>query len=144
MKYVLLVSHGTMAPALHDTLVSFFVGPREDFIYCNEAEGMGPDDFVEVLQKKLDVIREDDEIIVLADLLGGSPLTYTSYTINMMGLLDRAVFMNGMNMPTVLDVLAKKDTMSIHELVQDVVNCPTDRIAPFKLAAYEEESVESI
>lgn len=144
MKYVLLVSHGTLAPALYETLVSFFVGNREDLLYANEAEGMGPDDFVEVLQEKLQVIGEDDEVIVLADLLGGSPITYTSYTINMMGLLDRAVFMTGMNMPTVIDVLALKDSMSIHELVDHICSSPATRVMPFQLTPYAEESTEAI
>ena len=144
MKYVLLVSHGTLAPALHDTLVSMFVGTRDDFLYANESEGMGADDFVEILKEKLKVIGEDDEIIVLGDILGGSPITYASYAINLMGFIDRAVFMTGMNMGTVIDVLFSKDSMSIHELVDYICNAPVGRVMPFTLSPYVEEDTETI
>ena len=144
MKYVLLVSHGTIAPALHETMRLFFVGSRSDLLHANVDAGMGPDDYVKQLQETLQVVEPEDEIIVLADLLGGSPLTYASYVINMMGMLEKTVFLAGMNLPTAIDVMLKKDTTDIHNLEKEILNNRKDGLMPFTLPALQEEQYECI
>jgi PTS system N-acetylgalactosamine-specific IIA component len=73
MKYVLPVSHGTVAPSMHETLKAFFLGDKADLIHANMKEGMGPDKSIEEVRETLRVIKPEDELIVLAALLGGSP-----------------------------------------------------------------------
>ena len=87
MKYVLPVSHGTVAPSMHETLKAFFLGDRADLIHANMKEGMGPDEYIEEVRETLQVINE-------------------------MGLLERSWFLSGMNLPMVIDIMMKKDTMS--------------------------------
>ncbi len=133
MKYVLLVSHGTMAPAMHETLNAFFLGSRADLLHANMAEGMSPDEFTETVRTTLHDITEEDELIVLADILGGSPLTYASYAINTMGLLERSWFLGGMNLPMVIDIMMKKDNMSTRYLMNHFLNEARETVRPFCL-----------
>ena len=45
MKYVVLVSHGTMAPGLHNALSMLAGGGREDILSTSLENGMGASDF---------------------------------------------------------------------------------------------------
>ena len=55
MKYLVLVSHGEFAAGLPD--------------------GKTADEFAEIFKESVKDIHEDDEIVLLADIVGGSPLT---------------------------------------------------------------------
>jgi PTS system N-acetylgalactosamine-specific IIA component len=137
VKYVLLVSHGTIAPAMHETANAFFLGEREDLLHANVAEGMGLEEYTENVKKVLSVVGPKDGLIVIADLLGGSPLTYASYAINEMGLLKHTTFLTGMNLPLVIDVLTRKDDVN-HEFIGDEMVCEIrDSIGPFFLPKAE-------
>ena len=74
MRYLLLVSHGTFAPGLHSVL-DMLVGKREDILSCSLRDGEGADEYVAELEKVVEKIAEDDEVIVMGDIIGGSPLT---------------------------------------------------------------------
>mgnify|MGYP002601256575 CR=1 FL=1 len=75
MKYVVLVSHGTFAPGLHSVLKMLAGGEREDVISVGLEDGMSADEFAEKFSNAISKITEDDEIILLGDIVGGSPLT---------------------------------------------------------------------
>ena len=144
MKYVLLVSHGTIAPAMHETMNAFFIGSRPDLLDASMKEDMGPDEYTELVEHTLRYVRPEDELIVLADLPGGSPLTYASYVINLKGMLDHTVFLAGMNLPTAIDVMLRKDTMSLSELEAAILNAQENALHPFTIPALKEECAEVI
>ena len=73
MKYVFLVSHGELAKGLHSALKMLTGESREDVLSVGLEDGMGADVFVENVKKTLSVVGEDDEILLFADLVGGSP-----------------------------------------------------------------------
>ena len=75
MRYVVLVSHGTFAPGLHSVLKMLGGGDRDDVLSASMEDGMGADAFVERFEKTVAGIKDGDEIILLADIIGGSPLT---------------------------------------------------------------------
>ena len=74
MKYVILVSHGKFAEGLANAL-SMLVGKREDIIAVGLEDGKSVDEFTELFTKTVDKITTDDEVVLLGDLIGGSPLT---------------------------------------------------------------------
>ena len=45
MRYLLLVSHGTMAPGVSSVL-DMLVGHHDNVLVCNMPDGMGADKFV--------------------------------------------------------------------------------------------------
>lgn len=71
MRYLLLVSHGTMAPGVSSVL-DMLVGHHDNVLVCNMPDGMGADKFVENLKEVLAPVGADDEIVVLGDVIGGS------------------------------------------------------------------------
>jgi PTS system N-acetylgalactosamine-specific IIA component len=74
MRYVILVSHGKFANGLNDAL-SMLAGNREDILSVGLENGKSVDEFVALFTEKVKDISTDDEVILLGDIIGGSPLT---------------------------------------------------------------------
>lgn len=101
MRYLLLVSHGTFAPGLHSVL-DMLVGKREDILSCSLRDGEGADEYVSELEGVIAPITADDEVLVLGDLIGGSPLTNALNTLASHGLLAKTRAFGGMSVPMAL------------------------------------------
>ena len=101
MRYLLLVSHGTFAPGLHSVL-DMLVGKRDDILSCSLRDGEGADQYVSELEDVIAPITAEDRVIVLGDLIGGSPLTNALNTLSAHGLLAQARAFGGMNLPMAL------------------------------------------
>ncbi len=110
MKYVVLVSHGTFAPGLHSVLKMLAGGGRSDIISASMEDGMGADDFVRRFEEATKTITESDEIILLADIIGGSPLTNALDFLSQRGLLSNTTAFGGMNLPMALTAAMMKDS----------------------------------
>lgn len=110
MKYVILVSHGTFAPGLHSVLKMLAGGDRSDIISASMEDGMGADDFVRRFEEATKTITESDEIILLADIIGGSPLTNALDFLSQRGLLSNTTAFGGMNLPMALTAAMMKDS----------------------------------
>ncbi|MCH3967717.1 MAG: PTS fructose transporter subunit IIA [Atopobiaceae bacterium] len=104
MRYLLMVSHGTLAPGLHSVL-KMLSGSCDGVLSCSMEDGMGADDFVCRLEGTIAPITSADEVLVLGDIIGGSPLTNTLDTLARHGLLAKAVAFGGMNLPMALTAL---------------------------------------
>ena len=139
MKYIVLVSHGMFAPGLHDALGMLAGENREDILSTSLKNGMGADEFAENVRKLISVVKEDDEILLFADLLGGSPLTVSANVIAEEGLLDRTTLISGMNLPLVLSAAVMKDDMDIDELKAELIPEGQDAITEFTIQATEDE-----
>ena len=137
MNYVLLISHGNLAEAMHNTLKAFFVGDRPDLLHVCMEEGMSPDQYSENVARVLSKITEQDRITVLADLMGGSPLTYASWVINEMGLLEQTSFLCGMNLPMIVDLLTDGEQPAVHVQKNSFLNEARNTIRPFVLPPLE-------
>ena len=87
MKYILLVSHGTMAQGVHSVLDMLVGEGREDILSTSLKNGMGADELAENVRKCVSVVKREDELLVFADLIGGSPLTTTANVLAEEGLL---------------------------------------------------------
>ena len=112
---------------------------REDILSTSLKNGMGADEFAENVRKLISVVKEDDEILLFADLLGGSPLTVSANVIAEEGLLDRTTMISGMNLPLVLSAAVMKDDMDIDELKAELIPEGQDAITEFTIQATEDE-----
>lgn len=72
MRYLLFVSHGALAAGMTQAL-GMLVGEREDVRQVAFQDGMGLPAFKAEVEKVLIPMTAEDEIIVLADLVSGSP-----------------------------------------------------------------------
>ena len=75
MRYLILVSHGTFAPGLHNALGMMAGSDREDIRSTSLLDGMDVDTFRANFAELVQDITPEDEIILTADIIGGSPLT---------------------------------------------------------------------
>ena len=60
MKYVVLVSHGTMAPGLHNALKMLAGEGREDIVSTSLENGMSSETYAENVRKCISGITKDD------------------------------------------------------------------------------------
>ena len=111
MKYLLMVGHGQFPPGLHNAL-TMFASDTPDLMYCNLENGMDTDKYVENLKKKLEVIDpQKDEIIILSDLPGGSPLTNVIAVLGEMEMLEHCMTKDSTTLDK-LDELVLADTQA--------------------------------
>lgn len=139
MKYVLLVSHGTMAQGVQSVLAMLAGGAREDVLATSLQNGMGADEFAEKVKECIQNITPEDEILLFADLVGGSPLTTAANVIAEKGLIGRTTMIGGMNFPLVLSAVLQKDFMDTADLMAAVIPEARDALQEFQVRADDSE-----
>lgn len=138
MKYVILVSHGKFANGLNDAL-SMLAGNREDILSVGLENGKSVDEFVALFTEKVKDISTDDEVILLGDIIGGSPLTNaTNVLINKE---IKTVILGGMNLPLALTTVLMKDTVSLDEIADQVLEQARMAMQEFKIVEESEEDI---
>lgn len=139
MKYVLLVSHGTLAPGLHNALGMLAGEGREDILSLGLENGTGADEFAGKLKTVLAGVTKEDEILLLADLVGGSPLTTAANVIAELDLIDRTVMIGGMNLPLALSAVLMKDSMELSDLKEMLLPEAREELKEFTIIKENEE-----
>ena len=108
MKYVVMVSHGEFAPGLHSA-VKMMTGDREDVLSTSLKDGMSADEFASNFAELIKDFKADDQVILLADILSGSPFTNALNVLDQKGLLQNTLVIAGMNMPLATTPLNQTD-----------------------------------
>ena len=139
MKYVFLVSHGELAQGMATALGMLAGQGREDILSAGLEDGLGADVFAEKVKECLSRVGAEDEILLFADLIGGSPLTNAANVIAELGLMDRTVMTGGMNMPLVLSAVLMKDTMETEALVESLIPEAREALARFRITGEDAE-----
>lgn len=122
MRYLLLVSHGTMALGVH-SVIKMLLGERDDVLSYSMEDGVSADAFVAGLEGVIAPIGPDDSIVLLGDIIGGSPLTNTLNLLTQKGLLAKTTAFGGMSLPMAISALmAIDDDLDDASLVASVVS----------------------
>lgn len=140
MKYTVLVSHGKFAQGLADSL-AMLAGEKPEVLACGLENGKSADEFAEVFKDVISVIREDDEIILLADLIGGSPLTTAMNVLSEKGMLKNTAVIGGMNLPLALTTVVMKDMFPMADLVSQVLSEAHSGLHEFAVTSQEEDDI---
>lgn len=138
MKYVILVSHGKFANGLNDAL-SMLAGNREDILSVGLENGKSVDEFVVLFTEKVKDTSNDDEVILLGDIIGGSPLTNATNVLVNKGI--KTVILGGMNLPLALTTVLMKDTVSLDEIADQVLEQARMAMQEFKIVEESEEDI---
>ena len=138
MKYVILVSHGKFANGLNDAL-SMLAGNREDILSVGLENGKSVDEFTALFTEKVKDISTDDEVILLGDIIGGSPLTNATNVLVNKGI--KTVILGGMNLPLALTTVLMKDTVSLDEISDQVLEQARMAMQEFKIVEESEEDI---
>lgn len=120
MRYLLMVSHGTFAPGLHSVL-KMLMGERADVLSCSLEDGMSADQYVENLKQVVEPVSADDEIVLLGDIIGGSPLTNALNVLTEKGLLAHTVAVGGMNLPMAMTALMALENSDLATLKASMI-----------------------
>ena len=141
MRYLILVSHGTFAPGLHNALGMMAGSDREDIRSTSLLDGMDVDTFRANFAELVGDITAEDEIILTADIIGGSPLTTALDVLTEKGLLGKTLAIGGMNLPLVLTAAFADAETPLDELEQELTGEATDQIKRFDLGGDEDDDI---
>ena len=141
MRYLILVSHGTFAPGLHNALGMMAGSDREDIRSTSLLDGMDVDTFRANFAELVQDITAEDEIIRTADIIGGSPLTTALDVLTEKGLLARTLAIGGMNLPLVLTAAFADADTPLDELEAELTGEAKDQIKRFALGGDEDDDI---
>lgn len=120
MKYLMLVSHATLARGLEAAL-NMLLGPREYMLRCELLEGMAPQEYANKVEQKLARVGEQDEVVVLADVLGGAPLKTVLAALAQKGLEASVIAFGGANLPMAIAAVMGIDDGLALDVIADAV-----------------------
>ena len=141
MRYLILVSHGTFAPGLHNALGMMAGSDREDIRSTSLLDGMDVDTFRANFAELVGDITAEDEIILTADIIGGSPLTTALDVLTEKGLLARTLALGGMNLPLVLTAAFADADTPLDALEAELTGEAKDQIKRFALSGDEDDDI---
>ena len=142
MKYLVLVSHGGLAEGLKTSLAMFAGDKMDQVIAVGLKEGKSVDDFAVDFRESISGLTADDSVLVLADIVGGSPLTTAATVLEEAGKLDGALILGGMNLTMALTAVVMKDMMEGADLAQVILSEASTALQEFALAPVEGDDDE--
>ena len=86
-------------------------------------------------------ITAEDEIILTADIIGGSPLTTALDVLTEKGLLARTLAIGGMNLPLVLTAAFADADTPLDALEAELTGEAKDQIKQFALGGDEDDDI---
>ena len=139
MKYVILVSHGTFAQGLHNAL-GMLVGVKKDEILSTGLlDGMSMEIFEKNFISIVKDIGTEDRIILLSDIIGGSPMTAALNILNKKGFSKISAF-GGMNLAMGMAAVLEDDT-DIEKLRKIIIDDGRESTAEFNFEVSEDEDI---
>ena len=139
MKYLLLVSHGGFAEGLKTSLAMFAGDKMDQVIAAGLANGQTVDDFAQDFRQAISGLTEDDSVVVLADIVGGSPLTTALGVLEEKGLLSSATVLGGMNLPMAITSAVMKDMLEGEDFVNAVLPEAQTALQEFKVVSDDDD-----
>ncbi len=118
------------------------MGEREDVLSTSLEDGMGADTYVENLKATLAPVGPEDEVVLLADILGGSPLTNALNVIAEKGLLGSTVAFAGMNLPMAITAAMGLQTSELSELKANLVSEGKDGVKEYVIETDSDDEDE--
>lgn len=144
MKYLVLVSHGGLAEGVQSSLKMFAGDKTDQIIAVGLKEGKSVDDFALDFRQALAVLEAEDTVLVLADIVGGSPLTTAASVLAELGKLDSAVILGGLNLTMGLTGLVMKDMLEGKDLAQTILSEATAALQEFEVSSDDDEEDDDI
>ena len=142
MRYLIVISHGELASGFCNAL-GMLVGEREDVLHAAFKDGMGLPEFKENIKSMIAPITADDEVIVMADLISGSPLTTTMEAIAEHIPLTNVRAIGGMNLPLAVTAIENEDE-PLDETVEAMIECAVEQVRMFNTGAGDTEDSDDI
>ena len=117
MVHILIVTHGPLADAFKDSTKLFFGDEMAERI---QTIGLFPSNSPEELKDRIEeTIRKIDDgggVVIFVDMFAGSPFNITALSIDEMQKDHKLECYTGVNMPLVMEALAKSSSLTLEEL----------------------------
>jgi len=134
MVGIVLLSHGSFAEGLKETLEMFFgnnIEQLETICFRNEDN---IDDFEKEIGKKINEVDKGDGVVVFCDLFAGTPAHKTTKYLG-----DNVKVVVGMNAPMLLELLGLRDSFTLNDL-ESLMNTGKEGIREWKIEKNDEDS----
>lgn len=115
---IILASHGPFAQGLLEC-AEMLIGSQDDISVISIQRESNINDVKELLFKTYQQVNKGNGVLILVDLLGGSPCNLASELVLTQN--DVALYC-GINVPTFLEILSNRDLPldEIHQVITDV------------------------
>lgn len=113
---IIVIGHGNFATGIHSSL-KLIAGEQEKVDAIDFVEGMSAN---ELKEKILAAITSDEEVLVLCDLLGGTPFKVASTIMGNRPDLQMNV-LSGLNLAMLLETVFARMTLSFYEVAEKAV-----------------------
>lgn len=127
---VIIATHGFSSVELLKS-AEMIVGIQKNVETITFEEGQGLEELHNSYQESLKKLSGCQSILILVDILGGSPFN--------VGALQKHPLIAGVNIPMLLELFMKRDTVSLDQLVKDTILSGKESIVRYTM---EEEIVE--
>ncbi len=128
MNGLIITGHGSFASGIQ-TSVQLIAGEQMNIEYIDFVESDSTADLEKKLNSALNRLKETEGVLVLCDLVGGSPFK----TAASLSVQRQNVFViGGANMAMVIETAIMKDNFIIEELKEMAVNSGKDGIKAFE------------
>ena len=107
-------------------------------------DGMSADEFAEKFSNAISKITVDDEIILLGDIVGGSPLTNAIEQVSNKGLIGKTMIFGGMNLAMALTATLMKDGVDTDMLKDSLINEAKDAVKEFVMTSANDDEEDDI
>ncbi|ACD53060.1 UNVERIFIED_ORG: PTS fructose transporter subunit IIA [Clostridium botulinum] len=126
---LIIVGHGFFSEGILSS-VKLIAGEQQEVIGVNFECGQGSDILKGNIENAIDNLNTD-EVLILADLAGGSPFN-VSVIISEKRKDKNIKVISGMNLPMVLEASLSRSNYTMEELVESVKNAGTIGIKEYK------------
>ena len=126
MVGIILASHGGFADGIYQSGEMIF-GKQENVAHVILKPDEGPDDVRAKMEKAIESFDNQDEILFLVDLWGGTPFNQANNLVEQHK--DKWVIVAGMNLPMVIEAYASRFSMeSAHEIAAHIIETAKDGV----------------
>ena len=141
MRYLILVSHGTFAPGLHNAVGMMAGADRKDIRSTSLLDGMDVDTYRKAFAELVADVTTEDEILLFADIIGGSPLTTAMEVLTEKGLAEKTAAIGGMNLPLVLTAAFADANTPLAQVAAEIMEEGRGQLKPFDLSGGDDDEI---
>lgn len=135
---LIIVGHGIFPTGILSS-VKLIAGEQKEVIGVNFESGQGSDILKENIENAIDSLNTD-EVLILADLAGGSPFNVSAIISE--NRKDKKIrVISGINLPMILEASILRNDYTIEKLVEAIKTAATTGIKEYKRKEIK-ESVE--
>lgn len=128
MVGIILASHGKFAEGIFQS-GSMIFGDQANVKACTLMPSEGPDDIRRKMEEAIAGFENQDEVLFLVDLWGGTPFNQASALLN--GHEDKWAIVTGLNLPMLIETYASRMSMeTAHEIATHVTEVARDGVKP--------------